>query len=531
LLYSEGWQGGQKDFHSLIVAALVGVLVVLSACEEQSVNPNRHFDSSDFEGMKNKDYALNSRYVRESLAHLYDADRDSAMADFRTRSYYRGGEPLIWVDRSGADSRADTLIAWLHAHLSAMGFSERAFGLQQMESDLQRLRTLDFDADNAINDVAARLEYMLTKAYLRFAMGQRFGFTDPRKLFNNLDVLSVDTLGHPTSYARLFDVDMQHPGNNYAHMALRKVANDSLSEYLADCQPTDSLYHRFCRELSTAKGHRRTQLLCNMERRRWREHRRPEGDKSYVLVNVAAYHLWAVSPDTILDMRVGCGASHTKTPLLSSYFTRMDVNPEWIIPMSIVHKDILKHAGDPSYFNRHGYYIADRKTGQRMDLASVTEEMLASGRYRVTQPGGAGNALGRIIFRFPNNFSVFLHDTSSRSFFSNDNRGVSHGCVRVQKPFELASFLLGTDDEWLLDKLRITMGLPPQSERGIEYMAREDRPAHPTFMRNLNIPSRVPLYITYYTLYPDPTTGQLCSYTDVYKYDKVLERALRWFVQ
>ena len=480
--------------------------------------------------MKVEEYALSSEQIRESLAHICASDRDSATADFRTRSYYRDGAPLVWVDRCGVDSRADTLIAWLHGNLQLMGFSEKAFGLPQMESDLKRMRTLDFDQDNTINTVAARLEYRLTKAFLRFAMGQRFGFTDPRKLYNSLDAQAKDSTGRVLAYVRLFDVDMQHPGNNYAHHALHKVAIDSLSEYLAECQPQDSLYFRYRSELTTANKARRALLLCNMERRRWRERSRPESGKAYVLVNVAAYHLWAVSPDTTIDMRVGCGATHTKTPLLSSYFTRMDVNPEWIIPMSIVHKDIIKHAGDPSYFYRHGYYIAERKTGRHMDLSAVTQEMLASGQYRVTQPGGAGNALGRIIFRFPNSFSVFLHDTSSRSFFSSDNRGVSHGCVRVQKPYELAKFLLNTDDEWLLDKLRITMGLSPLSERGKEYMGKEDRPAHPTFMRNLNIPSRVPLYITYYTLYPDPLTGQMCSYRDVYGYDRVMERALRWYL-
>lgn len=508
--------------------ALVVALVVVS-CHQEPVNPNSNLSLERFTGLKEQQYALNSHRVRESLEHILHEDRDSSRADFHVRRYYRQGGRLVWIDRYGTDSRADTLVNWLRRCLPTMGFSEKAFGLGQIESDLQRMRSLTFDASNTVNAVAARIEYGLSKAYLRFAMGQRFGFVDPKNLLNHLDVLSRDTLGRPTGYARLFDVDMQFPGKGYAGVALRKVAHDSLSEYLAECQPTDTLYKRFSRELAMASGARRDIILCNMERRRWRERECPQAGQLYVLVNVAAYHLWAVSPDTIVDMRVGCGALGTKTPLLTSHITHMDVNPEWIIPMSIVHKDIVRHAGDPSYFHRHGYYIAERKTGKRMDLSAVTQEMLKSGQYRVTQPGGAGNALGRIVFRFPNAFSVFLHDTSTRAFFTSDNRGVSHGCVRVEKPFELARFLLDTDDEWLLDKLRITMGLAPQTEQGMAYMESEDRPQHPQFMKRLNIRARVPLFITYYTLYPDLQSGQMKTYPDVYRYDKALLKALRWF--
>lgn len=505
------------------------VVLVLVACQQETVNPNCDLSLERFDGFREQQYALNSHHVRESLEHFLREDRDSSRADFNVRRYYRQGGGLVWIDRYGVDQRADTLLSWLRRCLPSMGFSEQAFGLRQIESDLERMRSLTFDASNTVNAVAARIEYGLSKAYVRFVMGQRFGFVDPRELLNHLDVLSRDTLGRPTGYARLFDIDMQYPGKGYASVALRKVSHDSLSHYLVECQPDDTLYNRLLHELMSASGAKRDLILCNMERRRWRERERPQPGQSFVLVNVAAYHLWAVSPDTIVDMRVGCGALGTKTPLLTSHITHMDVNPEWIIPMSIVHKDTARHAGDPSYFHRHGYYIAERKTGQRMDLAAVTQEMLTSGQYRVTQNGGAGNALGRIVFRFPNAFSVFLHDTSTRAFFTSDNRGVSHGCVRVEKPFELARFLLDTDDEWLLDKLRITMGLQPETERGMAYMESEDRPEHPHFVKRLNVRARVPLYITYYTLYPDPKSGQLRTYPDVYRYDKALLKALRWF--
>lgn len=85
--------------------------------------------------------------------------------------------------------------------------------------------------------------------------------------------------------------------------------------------------------------------------------------------------------------------------------------------MSIITKDIVRHIGDSAYFHRNNYYIADRKTGERISPMHVSASMLRSGNYRVSQEGGAGNSLGRIIFRFKNSMSIYIHDTNSRGFF------------------------------------------------------------------------------------------------------------------
>ena len=447
--------------------------------------------------MQTEGYALNSHHIREDLELFCRADCDSTDADFRLRSYYRTGGGLVWIDRAGVDDRADTLLGRLRANVNKMGFNEQSFFVKQIESDVNRLRTLSFDDANGIDRVAARLEYHLSKAYLRYAMGMRFGFTNPVKLLNNLDVRDVDTLGNPLSYRGLFDVDMESPGKYYAQLALRKVGNDSLADYLDEINPHDEFYDQMLSMLPGAADARRRLLLVNMERRRWRERSRPKNGQKYIVVNVPAYHLWAVNCDSVIDMRAACGALKTKTPLLSSSIYRMDVNPEWNIPMSIIRDDISRHAGDSGYFARRRYYITDRKTGKRLPIRSVSQGMLLSGRYRVAQAGGPGNSLGRIIFRFANNFDVFLHDTSSPGVFNRDNRGVSHGCVRVQRPFDLARFLTEKTEEEQPDSLMRSQGV-----------------------------TRVPLYITYYTYFQTPNDGQYQTYPDVYGYDRVIYQAL-----
>jgi murein L,D-transpeptidase YcbB/YkuD len=213
----------------------------------------------------------------------------------------------------------------------------------------------------------------------------------------------------------------------------------------------------------------------------------------------------------------------------------MEVNPQWVIPMSIIETDVAKRAGDTTYFARNRYHIFDRKTNKELPVPTVSKEMLLSGKYKVAQEGGAGNSLGRIIFRFKNSFQVFLHDTSNPGAFERSQRSMSHGCVRVAKPFNLCQYVLGDDaDEWLLDRIRISMGLNPVTEQGISYLQEhaEDnlKEGHHKLAGYVPVKHATPLYIIYYTLWTDEN-GTMRSWPDVYGYDKVMWSNLISYMQ
>lgn len=483
-----------------------------------------------FSALKEPSYALSSIKIRQHIASLCKNDHDSTVADRFVRSYYLDAQsPFLWIDRYGIDSRADTLVAFLRENVPAIGFAERAFRWESIEEDVEKVRTLSFDNDvNAINTVMARLEYRLTKAYLRYVVGQRFGYVNPLYSFNRLDALDTDTAGRALGYRKLYDVAIECPDNAWYAHAFRCISRDSLGIVLRSAMPVDPMFQHLQKQLAaTSNASMRRLLLCNMERQRWRAKAPIDKSGKYVEVNIPAYHLYAHG-DSIVDMRIGCGTLKTKTPLLNSEIERMDVNPQWHIPMSIIKNDVVRHAGDPSYFARHRYIIVERATGKQLDGSQVTSAMLLSGKYRVSQEGGEGNALGRIVFRFANNFSVFLHDTSSRGFFSREQRGVSHGCVRVERPFDLAMFLLGERDEWFQDKLRISMGMAPLTEKGKSYV--EANPDNFRLVGSQTVKPRVPLAIVYYTYYPD-ASGQYRQWPDVYGYDEVVWRAIKPFVE
>lgn len=484
-----------------------------------------------FSALKTPAFVFDAQEVRSNLHAMIKADDDATEADRQTRSYYSADEnPLVWLRCTGLDDRADSLLSWLH-RVHEMGMSEQAFCVKDIENDLQRLRNLDFDEGRySINRIAARLEYRLTKACLRYSYGQRYGFVQPHRLFNSLDAEKTDTAGNVLKYRGLFDVDMDRPSKHYAHTVIDKVRADSIADYLARIQPNDRFYQQLRSMLPTATGaDNRRRILVNMERARWRRHQPITDHGKRIIVNIPAYHLYAYSPDNVLDMRVVCGTLRTKTPQLSSYIEYMEVNPQWVIPMSIVENDVARHAGDSAYFARHRYRIFERSTNRQLNVQSVSTSMLLSGRYRVAQDGGAGNSLGRIVFRFKNNFSVFLHDTSNPGAFSRDSRAASHGCVRVSKPFELARFVLDSPDEWLLDRIRISMGMEPESPQGQEYVESHGKD-NTKLIGYVPVKPRVPLYILYYTLWPD-AAGMMQTWPDVYGYDDVIWKNLQPYMR
>lgn len=507
---------------------LVSVVAVscLFSCKDAFVKPQRHYTLSSFSTYSRAEYRIASSSLLKHVARMASEDKGSLVADRHVRSYYQNGGRCLWVRRSGVSQQADTLVSFLRT-VSEMGFSPRVFRLADIEHDIQCLRQLDVSSSSSdINAMMARLEYNLTKAYLRYAVGQHFGFTNPEVMFNRLDQRDQDSTSTRVVYRRLYDVPIKRANDDFFQSALRKAVTDSLGMFLREIQPENKTYYTLLAQLrkQPVHGEELVRLLCNMERCRWRQNDYPQNHRKYVFVNLPAYHLWAFDGDSVLEMHVGCGTQKTKTPLLNSAIKRMEINPQWVIPHSILKTDIVQHAGDSSYFARHHYFIRHRKSGEKVDVRHIGPSQLLSGIYSVVQEGGAGNSLGRVVFRFDNNFSVFLHDTSTRAFFGRDNRGVSHGCVRVEKPFELAVFLLNEKDESLIDKIRYSMTVDLAEEGNGRQRIHYDR-----LIRVKNVEPQVPLFISYYTLYPDPT-GRLVTYPDIYGYDRVMFPYLKKFL-
>ena len=523
MLCSQGWQRCAQGFHSLAFSLLMACALLVSCSTGDRVPSDDELST-----FGKYVYALDTVRMEQSLKHILSADTSHWVFDMALRKRYadisKFEDTPLWYSRMGVIGEADSLLAFLRRNLPQSGLDTTAFFLPEIAKDLGIVRSLAFDSvGQDINDLLPRLDYHLSKAYVRYAVGQRYGFVRPTRLMNKL-FKRADS----DDFARLFDEDVKEPN---CEEALAQLASGGRLEYLTASMPNNSLYKTLQHELTSVTGKEaRRRLAVNMERCRW-QMSRPDDHEKVVLVNIPAQQLWAVSTDSVFDMRICCGATATKSPLLHSSISHIQVNPDWIIPQNIVRSDILRHAGDTAYFARHHYYIVDRRSGDSLDVADVTSDQLASGTLRVGQHGGPGNSLGRIVFRFNNNFSVYLHDTNNRGAFNRERRTLSHGCIRVEKPFDLARFLLPDLDEWDLDRLRISMDLPPESDQGKEYLeenAEEPRPFR--LMTYHDVTPRVPVYIIYYTAYPNPATGIVQTWPDLYGYDKAIASAIECFL-
>ncbi len=185
------------------------------------------------------------------------------------------------------------------------------------------------------------------------------------------------------------------------------------------------------------------QVIVGLERQRWIN--KPRG-KRHIFVNQADFRAYVMdNGKPTLETRVVVGKrGKFRTPEFSDEMTHLIINPTWHVPQSIAVKEYLPMLQEnPNALGRQGLKMLD-EDGLRVDPTTIDYSQYDQENFpfSLKQPPSAGNALGKVKFMFPNRFNIYLHDTPSKSLFARDTRAFSHGCVRVQKPFELAYTLL-----------------------------------------------------------------------------------------
>ena len=372
-----------------------------------------------------------------------------------------------------------------------------------------------------MTSVAGHARPSLSKPADQITLLDIYKAVEDEKPLLHLDTLApnpYDSTKRPVRFRGLFDVKMAHADDAFYLKAMQMIRCDSVASFLKEVQPKNPFYYQLLEKLKAGGLNKamRNKIICNMERCRWRQYDNPWQHEKYVVVNIPSFHLMAIDHQDTLSMRIGCGANKTKTPILNSHIKRMELNPQWFVPRSIVIHDMMHRVGNHAYFHSRNYYVREVATGKEVDLNRVTRSMLLSGAYGIAQRGGKGNALGRIIFRFDNNFSVFLHDTNSKGVFGREDRGVSHGCVRIEKPYDFAVFLLADKNKKLKEKIYYSMTADSLANKKL-------------VVSNVKVNPQVPLFITYYTLYPF-AGGRIAEYSDVYGFDAVIFNMLRKYL-
>jgi murein L,D-transpeptidase YcbB/YkuD len=263
------------------------------------------------------------------------------------------------------------------------------------------------------------------------------------------------------------------------------------------------------RELNTPTTARLRQMELTLERWRWVAH---EFGAPPIVVNIPAFQLRAfaregdeVVPELTMNVVVGKEYKGAQTPIFTRQMKYLVFSPYWEVPPSIAKNELLpKMAKDAGYAARNHYVIEG--TGGRLPVDAESIAAVRAGRARIRQTPGAHNALGLVKFMFPNEFNVYLHGTPSQAAFAREERALSHGCVRVEKPLELAEFVLKDDPSW--------------TREAIEAAMKAGEP------RTVNLKQPIWVFILYGTAFADEQ-GVVHFYRDVYGHDAKLDAALK----
>ena len=367
------------------------------------------------------------------------------------RFYKQNGYRLVWSDGKRPRGYAEGLIRAL-----------RAAGEHGLDPVDYHVDELDAARGSFAPEQAVDFDLRATHAYLRYGWDLTRGTIDPE---------DVDPQWHAA------------PRNVDLHNALASgVGEGDIGRSLERLAPASPQYLGLKNQLARARAGGDAdavhQIAMNMERWRWL----PDNlGQRYLLVNIPAFRLDAIeNGKSVLDMKVVTGKKDSPTPVLIDEMTTVVFSPYWNIPDDIVDKEIRpKVDHDPSYLEKNHIEVNE-----------------ANGRYR--QLPGPGNSLGQVKFLFPNHYNVYLHDTPAQALFDRVERDFSHGCVRLDRPDDLAKYLLRDQPQW-------------SEAKSAEAMASGTE-------QSVALKQPLPIYLVYFTAWEEG--GALKRVADVYGYDR-----------
>lgn len=405
-------------------------------------------------------------------AASYDAPDAALIAFYASRA----GAPL-WL-RSGADSSAARELIGVLQHAALDGMPSGSALAEQARILLARAEAGDPAA-------LAAADRLLSTAWVQY----------------------VEALQTPPSGMTYADQWVAPRRDSAATILARAAAAPSLAAYVRSVSEVNPLYAQL-RDAAWAAaqangGQLDPRVPASLDRARDVP---PEG--RYVMVDTAGARLYMIEDGRIMDSMkviVGKADPSTQTPMLASTIYYATLNPYWHVSGDMVRSLIARNVLDQGlgYIRTHGYQVlAADGSGQLLNPAKVDWRAVADGRetVQVRQLPGPGNSMGRIKIPFPNGSDIYLHDTPNKALFAQDDRTLSHGCIRLEDAERLGRWLLGRDPQ--------AASTDPE--------------------QNVLLPRPVPIYVTYLTAHVQD--GRLSFVDDIYSRDSQRQQvaALRY---
>jgi murein L,D-transpeptidase YcbB/YkuD len=261
-------------------------------------------------------------------------------------------------------------------------------------------------------------------------------------------------------------------------------------------------------DLNVPLSRRVEQMQWTLERWRWL----PDSyQKAPIVANIPEFRLRAYDENFNIGvtMKVVVGKSYGhNTPVFSNTMQYVVFRPYWEVPPSIIRAELIPHIlKDPNYLAAKGFEVVDARQNV-VSTGAVSSDVLGqlrAGKLFIRQIPGPKNSLGLVKFLFPNSYNVYMHDTPATEFFAQSRRDFSHGCIRLEKPADLAAWVLRDNPGWTTERIRAAMnGTAPQQ---------------------VNLAHPIPVLIVYATVIV-LDDGLVHFYDDIYKQDTALEQVL-----
>jgi len=489
--------------------------------------------------------------IREEAADVRLAQRATVLGFYARRAF----RPA-WANEHGPNRLADDLIAALN-RADLEGLNPADYHVNEIGSLLAYVRLAASDGRNPEPARLADLDLLLTDAFLLYGAHLLGGRVDPESLHPlwdasprgaDLATLLDDALESRKIARALQRLAPVHEGYQRLRAALarerafaesgawpvlpRNPSVALLRERLAaegdlkkkegtefdddlrtalrhfqwrhGLEQTGALDAQTLAELNVPAEARVNQIQLNLERWRWLPQ---DLGRRRIEVNIAAYELQVIDDDEIaMQMRVVVGKAYRRTPVFSDTVRYIVLNPNWHVPKTIAVDELIpKIQKDSTYLERFGMHLigADSKEvdPSTVDWKGITAENFP---YRLRQDPGRLNALGQMKFMFPNGYDVYLHDTPSRRLFEETQRDFSHGCIRIEKPMDLAVYLM-KKSKWNQEAIEGAL------DEGTE--------------RTMYLPRPMTIHLLYFTAWADED-GTIQFREDINGVDPPLSRAL-----
>ena len=261
-------------------------------------------------------------------------------------------------------------------------------------------------------------------------------------------------------------------------------------------------------DLNVPISDRIRQMQLTLERWRWLP---SSYEQSAIVVNIPEFRLRAYDKNfnihVMMNVVVGKALGHN-TPVFSDTLQYLVFRPYWEVPPSITRAELVPHiTRDPDYLAKKGFEVVDRDKNV-VTAGTVSSEVLnqlRSGTLSIRQKPGPQNSLGLVKFVFPNSYNVYMHDTPATELFAKSRRDFSHGCVRLQRPADLAAWVLRDNPGWS----------PERIQEAINGKTTQQ----------VNLTHPIPVLILYGTVIV-LEDGVVNFYDDIYGHDAALEQVL-----